>query len=97
MVRKNSIIKEILISDTILNPRRSTRVTEREEKKWGGGQRRVKSEDGQNSSRGRTEVNQTAVLTYYSKRNQAKLGALLFVLSSPECHIDLRILASLQM
>ncbi len=36
-------------------------------------------------------------LNYYSKRNQAELGALLFGLSSAECHIDLRILASLEL
>lgn len=58
---------------------------------------RVKSVSGQKCSRGRTEVNLTAVLTYYSKRNQAELGALLFGLSSAECHIDLRILASLEL
>lgn len=32
-------------------------------------------ECGQKGSRGRTEVNLTAVLTYYSKKNQAELGA----------------------
>lgn len=53
---------------------------------------RVKSVSRKKGSRGRTEVNLTAVLTYYSKRYQAELGALLFGRSSAECHIDLRIL-----
>lgn len=57
----------------------------------------MKSESGQKGSRGGTEVNLTAILTYYSKWNQAELGALFFGLSSAECHIDLRILASLEL
>jgi len=60
--------------------RAAVRVSGRVEEKKAGGRRAGRRE--LPCSRGATEQNPTAVHTYYQKRNNSKLGALLGLLST---------------